>query len=437
MSKLDAIDTIVVVIMENRSFDHMLGYLSMAPHNRIDVEGLRDDPAWKKKFANPYQGKAYQIAPLSDSSMNLCGDPPHERPNIETQLGTSVNGVFPMNGFVQSFPNEEPLCDRNPLVMGYFPGDQVPTADFFARSFAICDRWFCPLPAGTQPNRLMAMGGSSLIDLNKGGLLDNQDLVYDWLTRNNVRWRVYHDKIPFFALMPKWIPAILTNDHFQSFTHFASDVLWEKDTFPQVIFIEPSYTDSPHKEFPNDDHAPTAASSGQDFLLRIYNALIANPSRWAKTALIVTYDEHGGFFDHVSPEPLRTFPPPGAGYEPFHSSGPRVPAFVVSPLVKPGTVFKGVLDHTSILKFIAEKFGKNGYSADVDARKVGSVSEVFNLEQPRTDIPHIDDKQPSGFTPDHMPTTPVPAAFQAAWDHMKNLYPEGTAIKFPDLMRHF
>jgi phospholipase C len=437
-SKLDAIDTIIVVMMENRSFDHMLGYLSLPPWNRADVEGLKKDPAFQMQFGNhDKQGKAYQAVRFSDPSINMAGDPPHERPNIETQLGMPVNGVFPMNGFVQSYPQPEPLCDRNPLVMGYFTGDQLPTFDFFARSFAICDHWFCPLPAGTQPNRLMAMGGATLIDVNKSGLLDNQDLVYDWLNRNNVRWRVYHDKIPFFALMPKWIPSILQDDHFQSFSHFASDVLWEKESFPQVIFIEPSYTDSPHKEFPNDDHAPTAASNGQDFLLRIYNALIANPARWSKTALIITYDEHGGFFDHVSPLPLRTFPPRPASYEPFHSSGPRVPGFVISPLVEAGSVFKGNLDHTSILKFIAEKFGHGSYSADVDARKVGSVSEVLTRTLPRTDLPHIGDQQPSGFTPGHQPAAPMPAAFQAAWDQIKNLYPEGAARKFPDLMRHF
>jgi phospholipase C len=375
---------------------------------------------------------------MGNSYTNLQGDPPHERGNIETQLGTPVDKVFPMDGFVKSHPDPEPLCDRQPLVMGYHTGDQLPTMDFFARSFAICDHWFSPLPAGTQPNRLMAMGGTTKIDVNKGGLLDEQDLVYDWLNRNGIRWRVYHDKIPFFSLMPKWIPGILANDNFQSFSHFASDILWEKkEDFPQVIFIEPSYSDSPHKDFPNDDHAPTSASNGQDFLLRIYNALIANPARWAKTALIITYDEHGGFFDHVSPIPLKTFPPPGAGYEPFHSSGVRVPGIVVSPLVEPGTVFKGDLDHTSILKFIAEKFGKKGYSEEVDSRKVESVSAVFNRDFPRSDIPHIDDKQPSGFVPGHVPDSPMSKAFQAAWEQMKNLYPEDAAKKFPEQIRHF
>jgi phospholipase C len=135
---------------------------------------------------------------------------------------------------------------------------------------------------------------------------------------------------------------------------------------PNVIFIEPEYTDGPHAH-PNDDHPPSGVANGQLLVADIYNTLIRNPARWANTALLVTYDEHGGFFDHVPPLPISQ---PVAGFQ-FNSSGVRVPALVVSPQVAPGSVFSGALDHTSILQLLADRFNPNqDYSASVGARQV-------------------------------------------------------------------
>jgi len=101
---------------------------------------------------------------------------------------------------------------------------------------------------------------------------------------------------------------------------------------PQVIFIEPEYTDGPHFD-PNDDHPPTGIAKGQSFLADIYTKLVANPQRWANMLMIVTYDEHGGFFDHLAPLPI----PGAAGGTSFATTGVRVPGLVVSPHVAPGT----------------------------------------------------------------------------------------------------
>jgi phospholipase C len=183
-----------------------------------------------------------------------------------------------------------------------------------------------------------------------------------------------------------------------------------------VIFIEPQYTDAPVKQMsPNDDHPPTSISKGQELLLDIYNALTANPDRWSRTVLIVTYDEHGGFFDHVSPIAVPHHPA-GARYVKFSTTGVRVPAFVVSPLVKRGGVFSKPLDHTSILRLIGERFGSGaGYSSDVDQRAgIGSLGEVLQSEA-RIDIPAP--PPASNYFPDTM--TSNSAAFGFAQEAMR------------------
>jgi phospholipase C len=205
--------------------------------------------------------------------------------------------------------------------------------------------------------------------------------------------------MPFFTLMKRWIPEILTSgiggelddpgSHFRSLQQLVVDVQEESsDTFPQVIFVEPKYSDAPPAGHGRDDHPPAVISAGQAFLWEVYLALSSKPERWANTAMVVTYDEHGGFFDHVQPLRIVTNPPAGATFPPFVSTGLRVPSMIVSPFMSAGSVFIRPLDHTSILKFLGEKFNGGSYSAEVDGRDgVGSLSEVFDLAVARTDIP--------------------------------------------------
>ena len=173
--------------------------------------------------------------------------------------------------------------------------------------------------------------------------------------------------------MPRWtieIMSSLTLDqietglHFRRYAHFERDWLLNEKR-PSVTFIEPEYTDGPHSE-PNDDHAPTGVEPGQKFLADVYNTVIANPEKWAKTLLVVTYDEHGGFFDHVPP---LNIPATINGIE-FQTTGVRVPAFLISPHVKPGQPFNGALDHTSILQLLDDRFVRGeGYSVAVNERQ--------------------------------------------------------------------
>ncbi|MBV9524115.1 MAG: phospholipase, partial [Alphaproteobacteria bacterium] len=360
----------------------------------MPLEGLREDPLWCAQWNNLGAGAlAYPIHAI-DSATQRIDDPPHDRATIALQIGTPTeNGASSrMGGFIRSYEALSPPPADPSIVMGYYPADAVPVFDFFARNFAVCDHWYAALPTGTQANRLMAMSGTSSVVDNAPIYLPRQELVYDWLTAHGVSWCAYQagDFLPFFALMPEWLPEIVSSltlsglGHRGRFRRYAAfrEHWIAAEPMPQVIFIEPEYTDGPHRA-PNDDHPPTGIAAGQAFLADIYGALTANPERWRDTMMVLTYDEHGGFFDHVPPLDI---PANVAGF-PFATTGIRVPAMVVSPQVAPGRVFDGKLDHTSILQLLADRFnpGKD-YSAAVGARQPKLARLAAVLERARQPV---------------------------------------------------
>jgi phospholipase C len=382
------IDTIIVVIMENRSFDHMLGYLSLTGPGQMAVDGLRSDQAWLDAHANLYQSVPYRSSPL-EPALQTIADPPHNWDTIDAQINTLAWGGGPMGGFVETYA---PVATDPSLVMGFYDARAVQTYDFFARNFLVCDHWFAALPAGTQPNRLMAMAGYSSIFANGGSRLPHEYLAYDWLDDHHIPWCVYaKGNLPFFCLDWDRLPTILesmtfdaSGGRFRRYAHFA-DSWANAQTMPSVIFIEPDYSEAlpgdPNVSLagdPNDDHPNTGVAKGQAFLAQVYSDVVANTERWAKTMMVVTYDEHGGFFDHVPPLPIPTT----AGTHPFATSGVRVPGFVISPQVTPGRVFNRNLDHTSILQLLADKFTPgHGYSVAVNSRQ-GFVDRLTNTLDP-------------------------------------------------------
>jgi phospholipase C len=434
-------------MMENRSYDHMLGYLSLPEGGRGD--GLRSDDAWLDAHANSDGGVKYPpYLNTNPYTMPAKFDPPHERPSVQHNLGALANGLFPMDGFVDGIPasvSADPNVRK--MVMSHFDGQRAPMSDFLAANFTICDRWFSSLPAGTQPNRLMAMSGFSKIQVNQTPLPE-QELVYDWLVNQGVSWRVYHQGIPFFSLMPGRIPAILGDSHFRDFRDFAGDILHTPpDELPQVIFIEPVYEDAPHLGAATDDHAPAGIAEGEGFILQTYNAITQSDAFWQGCLFIVDFDEHGGFYDHVSP-PLVPTQPPAGEYPPFASLGVRIPGFVVSPFVKKGGVCSELFDHTSVLKLLGERFGKGGsYSPLVDARPaVKSLSAVLDFGSPivpAPGAPALTDYLAGRVPPPPAATAVVPAtggpnilpqAFQDALARLQQQGADATHPKFGQLI---
>ena len=279
---LKDIDTFVIVMMENRSFDHMCGYLSLPSADPpVLVDGLRDDKAWLDRFINDDEdGTPTPIHPLPATVQNIA-DPPHEYTDIIPQIDTPTHAdASPkMGGFVKSYWHAKPQPHDRSLVMGYYGKEAVPTFDFFARNFAICDHWYSSLPAGTQANRLMAMSGESKIAQNVSSPLDfpDQPLLYDWLfkVRGATSWCSYQwDGLPFFSLMHRWWGRIIggLNDQFQTglfrrYEKFAEQWQIGGDAVPDVVFIEPKYTDDPTFSFKSATMttARRASARGRNF----------------------------------------------------------------------------------------------------------------------------------------------------------------------------
>ena len=374
------IETIVFLMLENRSFDHALGYLATATLP-LPVEGLSLDPGWLAAHANG----DFAPNPLR-ADVQQIDDPPHDHASIAIQLGTVA---APMSGFVDSYQRRSPPPSDPSRIMGFYDSTAVPVFDFLARNYAVCDHWFAALPCGTQPNRMMAMSGSSPILDNAELGLPSQPLVYDWLTANKVAWCSYQwgDFLPFFALMTDWLPEMVTSlgfsalggrGRFRRYSRFREEWLGV-DPMPSVIFIEPEYTDGPHAA-PNDDHPPSGIAKGQALVADIYATLTANAARWQNTLLVITYDEHGGFYDHVPPLPIPSSP----GGVAVGTTGVRVPGFLISPHVAPGIPFSGNLDHTSFLQLLADRFTPGvAYSSEIASRQ----SQLSTLSAALTQTP--------------------------------------------------
>lgn len=380
-------------MLENRSYDHMLGYLSLQTgSNRPEIDGITS-PA-KAAYKNVSAGQIYRPFAFRDAA--LPSDLPHERDLVQVQLGYSATtGTYTMRGFVEAYRSfmNTATVKKKAEPMAFMDGPaSVPMMDLFAEEFTVCSRWFAPLPASTQPNRMMALSGFTTVDVTATQVID-QPSVYEWLKAHDVDWRVYRSGLPFCTLLPRLWDEVLDDNRFRSIRRLAADIQ-KPEPFPQVVFCEPAYADSPATFGfqPNDDHPPLPVGPGQEFLRGIYHALTSNPARWSKTVLVVTYDEHGGFFDHVPPLPVPTEPPAGAHYARFESTGVRVPGLVISPLVERRSVYDRPLDHTSLLQFVAERFGQGGetYSPDVDRRRaqgIQSLSAVLTRDVPRNEIP--------------------------------------------------
>jgi phospholipase C len=378
------IKTVILCMLENRSFDNMLGHLSFE-NILAGVDGLTP-PLDRAGYANPYQGTPYY--PFHrPADEQLQSDLPHEYNFVATQLAAGSTG--PRNtGFVQAYADmtgQPPNSNADPMC--FFGSEQVPITSWLAKNFCACDRWFCPLPTSTQPNRTVAFCGSSGIFETKLQAIPADWNIFDWLDKNKITWGVYHDGFTFFALYPSLWPKIFT-DNFHDYEKLGTDI--KNGTQPQVIIVEPSYQDAPHvgPDHPNDNHPPLAVGWGEDFLRRTYQAVTMNPAVWANSLMMVYNDEHGGFYDHVPPPAFDNTAAgnvaPPAPYQ-FNTLGPRIPAILVSPWVTPGKVNHELHDHTSVLQLLAEIFTPGTpYSTQVANR---AAQGIQSLSAALTDTP--------------------------------------------------
>ncbi|MDP1913220.1 alkaline phosphatase family protein [Brevundimonas sp.] len=381
---LAKVDHIVVLMMENRSFDHMLGYLSLAG-GRKDVDGLTG------KEINRYKGRDWRPFHLTDTVFDH--DPCHDRDCVQTQVAGG------MGGFVANFASGLRSGRISPGdIMGYYDAKDLPVYDVLAREFAICDRWFAAHPGPTFPNRFYTLTGRLARDQFGNTVYRNPDLVtyaptqsksiFDHLSQRAVSWRYYEHGYGFLRLFHRWVTDIEAIRPAADFFAAAA-----AGTLPSVAYIDPDFIEYPPA---NDDHAPANVRDGQRLIARIVNALMKGPA-WSRTLLLVTYDEHGGFYDHVTP--------PGAvDVSGVNEYGVRVPAFAVSPWIERGTVSHTVFDHTSILKTIVRRFcAANPPDLGARVAAAADLGSLLTRTKPRTDLPLL-------AVPAASPTAPAKVA---------------------------
>jgi phospholipase C len=349
---LDQLKHIVVLMMENRSFDHMLGSLK-AVDPRID--GISDG------LSNP-DTTGTQIKPqaLADFQGQLDPDPDHHFPAVDLQIfggDTSPGRVANMQGFVKSYFNQRRDVKHSQMIMYYFKQSALPVLTKLALEFAVFNRWFASIPGPTICNRAFAHYGTSFgrVDMNPFDVIEPFKSIYNRLINAKHTAKVYYYDTTSSTME---VVNLLQNQPqlFGTFKQFKSDC--DKGLLPEYSFIEPNYNDhdtDSGEEVANDQHPDHDVLAGESFIAEVYMRIRENPKLWPNTALLVVYDEHGGIFDHVVPPACTPdkFTAPanstGTGMEfKFDRLGVRVPAILISPWIPKNTVVDRVFDHASI-----------------------------------------------------------------------------------------
>lgn len=392
----DPIRHVVLLMFENHSFDEMLGCFKQVYGGLDGVDPARSNVNWDA------DGNPFPQAETRERQMIL--DPHHEVNHVIVQM-QDHNGGF-VKDFIAANQNDpklpETLLEKQcHFVMGYYPLDFLPTLHRLAREFLICDHWFSSLPGPTWPNRFFALTGTSLGRVNMpedgehkvdfdGWFQQDQITLFDRLSEQGISWKVYFHDIPqTVCLLHQRHPENAAR--YFSISEFFKDALGPEAEFPAFSFIEPDY----NGVMENDDHPPHDIMKAQKLLADVYNAIRSNERLWNSMLLVILYDEHGGFFDHV--EPPSTVPPDDHQEEyTFDRLGIRVPAVLASPWVKQGfdpTPF----DHTSLLRYLIEK-----WKLGTLGRRAAQANNIGVLIQPgplRTDTVDWIDLSPDQLRP--------------------------------------
>ncbi|HUE24807.1 MAG TPA: alkaline phosphatase family protein [Bryobacteraceae bacterium] len=398
---LSAINHIVVLMLENRSFDHMLGFL-YADSGNVSSAGQPFEGLTGKESNLGADGKPVQVFKIDATGANAYftpgADPGEGYKSTNSQLfGTTDAPTPPVaanNGFVTDFAYTLGWEAKEKwsiltgttasTIMGIFTPAMLPVLSGLAQGYAVCDYWFGSVPTETLPNRAFVCAGTSQGHMDDKTTSYTCPSIFGLLTKNNISWSIYgYDQDP----LTRQDFSDTTNaddSHFGLFTDFQAAAA--AGTLAAYTFLEPDFSASGNSQHPNYNVA-----LGEQLIHDVYYALRNGPS-WNDTLLIVTYDEHGGCYDHVPPPSGATPPDQDAGEYGFDFTrfGPRVPAVLVSPLIAAGTVFQvpagaAPLDHTSILKTVEIRWSLAALTArDAAASGLGAV---LTLSAPRTDDP--------------------------------------------------
>ena len=362
---------VVSLLLENHSFDHMLG-------GKPGVDGAI--PPHTNRNAS---GQEFRQQPTTIRQMEL--DPRHGLDNVARQLEGGNQGFI--RDFCLAFPKATAADQQE--VMNYYEFGFLPALHPLAKDFTVCQRWFSSLPGPTWPNRFFALTGTSngkvampegMRDPRLAGFFDqSQVTLFDRLNEAKVSWKIYYYDFPSTLLLTHQRKAE-NLAQYRRIDQFFVDVQREGE-LPSFTLIEPKYFGVDQ----NDDHPPHNVMKAEKLIADVYNAIRSSP-HWDSTLLVIYYDEHGGFYDHVVPP--AAVPPDdrtkanGNGEYDFNQLGIRVPALLISPWVG-RRVDSTVFDHTSVLKYLQELWGLGSLGARTAA--ANSISEAITETSPRQD----------------------------------------------------
>ncbi len=433
---LASIEHIVVLMLENRSFDHMLGLL-YADLGNVSPTGQPFEGLTGSETNPDTKGRPVSVFAIDSSTPNTYfmpgADPGEGFQATNLQLfgkSTPASTDEPKNqGFVTNFAttltweSKQPSWTPLPAtaasdIMGIYTPAMLPVLSGLARGFAVCDHWFASVPTETLPNRAFACAATSQGHMDDTTKTYTSTSIFGLLTNHDVSWKIYgYDESPLTRLnFPDTTNAPDAN--FGLFTDFKADAA--NGTLAAYTFLEPSWGATGNSQHPN-----YSVALGEQLIHDVYSSLRSGPA-WNQTLLIITYDEHGGCYDHVAPPATAVPPDDTAGEFGFDCTrfGVRVPTVLVSPLIAAGTVWRvpagaTPLDHTSILKTIETRWNLPALTArDAAASGVGAV---LTLTTPRTDDPL------AGVV---VPTTPAQNPATMPISHLEQVHAE-LASKLP------
>jgi phospholipase C len=393
-NQLSTIKYIVQLMLENRSFDQGTG--NQAPATKQPFEGLTGNET------NPDDaGREVNIFKIDNTAKHPYlmpgADPGEGFQNTNVQLFSTDDpapGAIPTNkGFVVNFKTAiasdqaKQFSDTLPgtapnEIMGMYTPEMLPVISGLAKGFAVCDHWFASVLTQTIPNRSFAAAATSQGHLKDSSTVFTCPSIFGRLSLSNIDWAIYgYNQDPKTRLDYTDTQAA-EETHFGQFRDFQARAAG--GALPAYTFLEPSWGAGGNSQHPNYDVA-----LGEQLIHDVYYALRNGPG-WNDTLLIITYDEHGGNFDHVAP-PSGAAPPDNSigdyGFD-FTRFGVRVPALLVSPRIAAGTVFRakrGTIDHTSVLKTIELRWNVSPLTARDKAAP--DLGDALTLGTPRTDDP--------------------------------------------------
>jgi phospholipase C len=348
------LEHVVVVMMENRSFDHLLGWV---PHADGKQAGLtftdRQGVAHRTfRLAPDYAGCAYH-------------DPDHSHEGGLIQYNDGK-----CDGFLRSGASDV-------FAIGYYTAKDLPFLGKAALYWTVCDRYFCSIMAPTQPNRLYLHTGGTDRTVNDWSHPPAGPTIWDRLAAGGLRGRYYHFR-PDVSVLRLW------GDKYARITRSGKQFLADcrAGRLPHVAFVDPYYSDA-DTGYGNDDHPHGDVRAGESFLNEIYRAVTSSPA-WRRTLLVITFDEWGGFFDHVPPPRARDVDPA------YSVRGFRVPCLLISPFARRRYVAHGTYDHASILRLIEWRWGLEPLSVrDAHAKNLAAALDFsrHDLRAPRFAVP--------------------------------------------------